>query len=425
MLLTVSFSLSAQKPTITVWGRATFVPETNQFLERKISEWAKLNDVNVNYTLIPESEFITKIHSAVQAGNQPDVVIHGYPVGEFAHKGLLLPLDDIIDKLGREDIYEVKIEQNRWHDGKIYGIPSFFEPYWLIVRKDVLDQHGLDIPFTLEELAAVSKAITKPDEGFYALGHTLGRDFDANVHMATIFHAYGGGILRERSIKGLDVFKEAPIYKALTYLKDLYDAGTIPPEGSISHSAGNNMAFIQNQIAMTFNPSTIYTTLREQYPEMAAVTVVAPFEVLIDGGVESCFVFNSTRYPELAKDLVYYFFKDKEDYRKYLFEVTDLYGLPIFKSQVKILSDQYKKGKWQCYTVDPVQFLEESKLYLCNPTTYPLNQATALKDSVHYSYFWADLAVDVVLGNMTIEAAVDKAYNRLVGFARDLGYPEK
>lgn len=414
-------SLGKQQPQLTVWARASFVADVNNYLTGKAKEWGRKNGVDVRVSLLPAKEFTTKIYAAIQAGRAPDVVVHGWPVGEFANKGYLLPLDDVVDKLGRDDFFKVKLNEDKV-GRHIYGIPSFFELYWLHTRKDILAQHGLDIPTDYTELAEVAKAVSNPAQDFYGLGFTLGRAYDAQIHFLGTLYAFGGGYLSCRGIEGLDMLKSRPTYNTLRYIKGLYNAGAIPPRGM--SDIGNNNAYIQERIAMTPNPPSILYALKKNRPELAAKTLLVPLPVMMDGGEESAYVLKTTKHPDLAKDLVYYYFKDKEDYRKNFIEAGDLYGLPIFKSQAKIIGEEYENGQWQHFAVNPYKVLQESTIYLAVPTAYPINQASALADKAFYSLVWSDLVTDVTLGEKPIIQVVDKTYERLVSMAEELGYPQ-
>ncbi|MDT7890276.1 MAG: extracellular solute-binding protein [Desulfurococcales archaeon] len=97
------------KPMLVIWGRATFVPPQLYWVEQKVRKWASEKGVDVEITWISVAEIGRKLLAAVEAGSPPYVVINGHPVAVFAEKGLLVPLDDIVDKLGRDDIYEIKL----------------------------------------------------------------------------------------------------------------------------------------------------------------------------------------------------------------------------------------------------------------------------------------------------------------------------
>ena len=407
LVLAVALTVFA-KANLEVWGRATFVPEQNTWMTDKVNSWAAANDVNVNFLLVPVEQFNSKMAAALQTGNLPDVVIHGWPVAQPAEEGLLLPLDDIVDKLGRDDFFPFKPNEDMIN-GKVYGIPTFYEPYLFHVRMDLLEEKGLKVPTNFDELADVSVALSDASKDFYGLGFTLGRSMDANIHFFDVLINYGGGYLASRDKDGI-VFDSLAAYKAYAWIKYLYDNEAIPTRGMID--IGNNNAYINENIAITSNPPSIYYALVRNKPELAEVTKMFSIGETTDGGEESCFVFNTTKYPELAKDLVYNLFKDKEDYRINFIESSELYGLPIFKSQAEVISQQWKEGKWPGYGQDPMEVILSIK-HVSNPTAFPLNEATSISDKSQMTFIWADAVTELLFDKRDITDIVDEVVTKL------------
>ncbi|MBC7190420.1 extracellular solute-binding protein, partial [Candidatus Aerophobetes bacterium] len=357
-----------------------------------------------------------KLIAAVEAGTPPDMCVQAWGVGEWVHKGLLLPLDDVVEKLGKEDFFEHKLTENQL-EGHIYGIPGFYELFVLHIRTDLLKAAGLDYPKNYEEFAEVGLKLTDPAKGIYGMGYSLGRNFDNDCHFLGALFTYGGGYLSEKSSKGIEIFKTDPTYKALEWIKNLYDKKAIPTFGMVE--IGNNNAYINGTIAMTLNPPSIMYALKHRYPELAEKTKMIPVGEVIDGGEESLFIFKSTKYPELAKDLAYYYFKDKEDYRKNFIEAGELYGLPIFKSQAKIIGDAWMRGEWSEWGVNPYEVAKSIK-YVSNPKAYPLGEASAVADRAMMSHLWSRLVDSIIFERVPIKDAVEEAYGELKRVALEI-----
>jgi len=377
----------------------------------KVQEWANENDVTARVSLLPVDQFNQKMIAAIETGTQPDVVINGWPVAIAAERGLLLPLDDIIQKLDPADFFPHKLAQNKVGD-HYYSLPMFAELYVAHIRKDVLAAKGLKIPANYDELPEVAKKVSDPKRDFYGLGMALGRCFDAETHFLATLYSFGGGWLSDLSPSGADVFKGPATAKALKWIKDLYEAKAIPPDATGWTDWNNNKDYIEGRVAITMNPPSIYYSLLQTNPELAGKTVLAPIGVTVDGGEESAFVFKSTKHPELAKDLLYYLFKDKEAYRKGIVEGSWTYGLPVFKSQAKAISEQWKSGKYRQWALDPYQVIEKSDRML-NPLAYPYNKACSVADEASTSLLWSDLLSRVIVDKVPIEKAIEETYERI------------
>jgi len=404
------------KASIDVWIKTMFTDAMNNWVRNKIENWAEENDVDVKISFAPQRQYNTKIIAAIESGNVPDVVINGWPVAKSAQKGLLLPLDDVIAKLDEDDIFSSKLAQQRIQ-GHYYGVSMFFEPYLAHIRKDVLEDYGLSIPKTYTELGRVARIVTDQPNDFYGLGHVLGQSLDGNVQFLALFYSFNGGYLSERSAEGVSVFKENPTYEALNWIKMLYEDGAIPPDATGWTNATNNQAYIQGRTAITLNPPSILYQLIKQESDLADKTVLVGVGVTADAGEESAFVFKRTKYPELAKDLVYNIFKDKEDYRKGLIESSQLNVLPIFKSQADIISHQWRKGQWPHWAVDPLEVIKKSRQ--CNPTAYPLGEASSVSDEAMMSYLWSSIVSWVVVDKMSVDEAVEKGYDELLNMVEE------
>ncbi|MDK2950771.1 MAG: multiple sugar transport system substrate-binding protein [Kosmotogales bacterium] len=394
------------KPKLEVWGRATFVPEQNTWMTNKVNDWAEANDVEVNFLLVPVEQFNSKMSAALQTGNLPDVVIHGWPVAQPAEEGLLLPLDDVVDKLGRDDFFPFKLNEDRV-DGKVYGIPTFYEPYLYHIRIDLFEEAGIEIPTNYAELAEAAVKLSDPSREFYGLGFSLGRSMDSNNHFIDVLINHNGGYLAENNEI---VFNSVATYESYAWIKYLYDNEAIPTRGMID--IGNNNAYINENIAMTSNPPSIYYSLKRSKPELAEVTKLYSIGETTDGGEESCFVFSTTEYPELSKDLIYTFFADKEDYRVNFIESSECYGLPIFISQAEIISEQWKNGQWEGFGQDPMEIILSIK-HVSNPTAFPLNEATSISDTAQMTFIWADSVTDLLFNNRNITDIVKDVVNKL------------
>jgi ABC-type glycerol-3-phosphate transport system substrate-binding protein len=80
LMLVVSLSLIAlAKPRLEVWGRSTFVTEQNTWMTSKVNDWAKANNVDVNFILIPVEQFNQKISAAFTDGR-----LHSQPRKVFS-----------------------------------------------------------------------------------------------------------------------------------------------------------------------------------------------------------------------------------------------------------------------------------------------------------------------------------------------------
>jgi len=413
-----SVSIFAQ--SLDVWISTTFVDSQNNWLHQKVNEWAKENNVEVNVSLFPKEIYTEKIMAAIEAGETPDVVLQGAAgIVLAAERGILVPLDDVIDSLGREDFYPqvlnyTKVTNPETGVSHNYGIPLFFEPRTVEVRYDILQNAGIDIPEkpTYDWLIETAKKVNDPPN-IYGWGLTLGKCYDAHDNILALVYKNGGGLISDRSPTGGNIFNSEPTWETIDLIKELYDEKVIPPDSIQWTDFGNNLAFMEGRIAFTINGLSVYYTMVEEGNPLAEVTKeIFLTDVTIDTGLKSAFAFKSELHTEeLAKDLIYYILSDKEGYRVNMVEKAQLYGLPIFKSQGEIISKQWEEGKWQMFAVDPMSFTDALRASWA--MSYPIAEPTSVAEQIMGSLLIPENVVDAILGEKTSQEVAQTITNEI------------
>lgn len=105
-------------------------------------------------------------------------------VGEFADKGVIRPLDEVMDvaRLDPADFHTAGWRAAHW-GGRPYGAPSQTTPELMFYRKDMFAAEGLEPPTTTQAVIAAAQHFHNPRRGHYgvawnaargtALGHTF------------------------------------------------------------------------------------------------------------------------------------------------------------------------------------------------------------------------------------------------------------
>ena len=114
-----------------------------------------------------------------------DIIAVDLPwIGEFAEKGVLMPLDQVMDlaRLDPADFHTAGWKAAHW-DGRAYGVPAQTTPELLFYRRDMFAEAGLEPPATTDALLQAARRLHEPRRGRYgiawnaargtALGHTV------------------------------------------------------------------------------------------------------------------------------------------------------------------------------------------------------------------------------------------------------------
>ncbi|MEV6348320.1 extracellular solute-binding protein [Actinoplanes sp. NPDC051851] len=127
---------------------------------------------------------------------------------------------------------------------RLYAVPNPTDtpfPYALYTRKDLLDQRGLSIPKSLDELLAMAKQITEPTRNVWAFS-----DVFQMIQMYFRVPASKGG-WRLRADRTPEFKYETPEYRqAVEVMAKIYSDGLVHPDLVASKGADQNKLFAQN-----------------------------------------------------------------------------------------------------------------------------------------------------------------------------------
>jgi len=130
----------------------------------------KLN-IDLKITALPSSEGDqdVKIQAAAAANNLPDLfMVRREVLARLVPQGLVAPVDDLYAKMPvrTANHYDEVSRRNAMFNGKSYGLSdpgAIIKNEGLLIRKDWLDNLGLAVPTTIEELFTVMRAFTFND----------------------------------------------------------------------------------------------------------------------------------------------------------------------------------------------------------------------------------------------------------------------
>ncbi|MEE4348147.1 MAG: extracellular solute-binding protein [Paracoccaceae bacterium] len=125
------------------------------------------------------------LRNAERTKSRYDLIAVDLPwVGEFASKGVIRPLDEVVDvsRLDPADFHTAGWRAAHW-GGRPYGVPSQTTPELMFYRKDVFAAEGMQPPSTTDAVIAAARHFHNPRRGRYgvawnaargtALGHTF------------------------------------------------------------------------------------------------------------------------------------------------------------------------------------------------------------------------------------------------------------
>lgn len=164
------------KVTLTLWTHTH--PPMIKLYKELIKEYeAKNPNVTIKYTQIPNTEFNTKMLTAMSNGSGPDIINMDDVAlrGEYIPKQLLAPVDPAaFGKASAKDIEAEYVpgtlDGAKGGDGQLYGVPTEFNATAFAINKAHFEDAGLDPanpPKTWDDVATMGKQlVAKGHEGF-------------------------------------------------------------------------------------------------------------------------------------------------------------------------------------------------------------------------------------------------------------------
>ncbi len=208
--------------------------------------------LDILYNVDPSQE-ATKLSTAIMSGDYPDIIrTDAAEYKNYVESGVIADVTDVYEQYASEELKEymnfdggMSMEALQV-DGRIYGLPQISDPYsgcnLMFIRQDWLDNLGLEVPETMDELKEVALAFTYDDpdgngqndtyglalDGVNILGNSVG-DTDP------IFNAFGcylgdDGMTYVEGENGEVTWGGANtegMKAALSFLQELYADGAI------------------------------------------------------------------------------------------------------------------------------------------------------------------------------------------------------
>ncbi|MFN3722575.1 MAG: ABC transporter substrate-binding protein [Paracoccaceae bacterium] len=144
------------------------------------------------------------LRNATRDRSRYDIIAVDLPwVGEFVEKGVLTPLDQIMDlsRLDPADFHTAGWKGGHW-GGRAYGVPAQTTPELLFYRRDMFAEAGLEPPATTDALLHAARTLHDPRRGCYGIAWNAARGTALGHTVLMTLADFGQPILNLPSIAG-------------------------------------------------------------------------------------------------------------------------------------------------------------------------------------------------------------------------------
>lgn len=203
-----------------------------------IRQWM-IDELGVDMELTQVSEnFNQQLALLVTTGDIPDLTLMSYDTYlEYAAQGAFSDITNDVANYENLNKYVGDLWEHIAVDGKIYGVPSVLNvptSHVTNIRKDWLDNVGLDQPTTIEELTEVMRAFTFNDPDKNGKNDTYGFSCYGYEFLGQFLGAFGATSAQHYFLNDDNTITTNAISQnyreGLAYLRDIYAEGLIDPE---------------------------------------------------------------------------------------------------------------------------------------------------------------------------------------------------
>jgi len=434
VLFTGMGNLSASDKVVTIWHTEPNY-RTRSAMQEIISDYEELNPgIRIEQEAIGWGSLLQKLQAALAAGAPPDAA-HGYTglVLSLAEVGLLRPLDDVVQSIGEDNIFEIVRRVSINDDGHYYGLAHCIGADAIVYRKDLYRQSGLDdevAPKTWDEWLIQLQKLTVDIDGDgkidqYGLGLAgEGQFINEEVLMWT---GSNGGRMYDPD--GRPTFTEQPMIEMLEFYKKVSDCCLWP--GWMNHSYPETFTMLaQGKVASIMGWGRGAIEFEKYAPEVVANGDIGVFDskpigpsgtefmTQLDG--EQWMVFDHAQYPDEAIDFLKFFY-EHDNYRRYAQSVP-IHLLPIDKTlyeDVAYLQQTPEFETWRFWVDVQQKFISEGN-------SRSVIEWDDLKlpylGEVAGSGILVDMVSDVITERRTPREAAERAQKLAEKLIEDMGY---
>jgi multiple sugar transport system substrate-binding protein len=288
-------------------------PESVAAFQEIIAEYeADHPDVRIDLILTAHGSEFERLVAANAVGADLGVIgMHPDRLVEYVEANWLLPIDDVVEAIGREQFKPGSVLSTGGHDYSLGYAMGTHSTWW--VRTDLLEAAGLEPPTTLEELMVAAEALTQDTDGdgqidIYGVGLPAGSDGATQARFINFvlqncgeyFDKEGNLVFNHPNV--LEAFKN---YLALLEYSPPDITGWSWYDGITAYTAG--------KIAMHPYGGRLGVNLYNDKPELRAVSKViwGPTGDKVKAGrgaYDYWAVSANARWPEETKDFLTFFF---------------------------------------------------------------------------------------------------------------------
>ncbi len=268
ILVIGSLPLAAQDEpiTMTMWVRS--IPFQTQAL---VDEWNANNESQVELTVIPSAEFVTKMGAAIAAGDPPDIAsIDLIYTPAFAAAGQLVDITEFVRELPYADDLTPAHMELGMYEGRNYAVPTGVDGSFIVYNIDLFEQAGLDPdnpPSTWDEMLEAARAINALGDDIYGYWFSMNCAGCNAFTFLPFIWASGGDVLSD-DYSEATISSDPIVREALEFYNTIWEEGLVPEGASIDNGANFVSAFAAGNIGMSGTGNFAIAGYTADFPDL-------------------------------------------------------------------------------------------------------------------------------------------------------------
>lgn len=264
-------SNSGERQKVVIWTNLTAEAQMN-ILQKQFSEIGEELGVDVEVDAIALSDLYTKMATGKETGDIPDLMQTAEAsIAYLQQQDLLLPVDDIIDELGKDDFMQSALDMCT-KDGHVWGIPDWVLHTSVWYNKAMFAEQGIEVPTSWDEFREAAKKLTVDTDNdgqidVYGFPVPMSPTLVATQTFYPFLCSEGMTILDPKTGEYLfDKNIDAEI-EIMDYIIDLYKEASPPDALSWAWSDYRN-GLVEGNVAMTLDMGAVVKIAMENNPDM-------------------------------------------------------------------------------------------------------------------------------------------------------------
>lgn len=250
VLVLVSLPAAAQDDQInmTMWVRSI-----NFQTQELVDQWNANNDSQIELTVIPSGEFVTKMGAAIAAGEPPDIAsIDLIYTPAFASAGQLVDITEFVRELPYADDLTPAHMNLGLYEGRNYAVPTAVDGSFMAFNVDLFEQAGLDPenpPSNWDEFLEAARAVNDLGDDIYGYWFSMGCAGCNAFTFLPFIWASGGDVL-SADYSEATIADDPIVREALELYNTIWEEGLVPEGASIDSGSNFVSAFTGGNIGM-------------------------------------------------------------------------------------------------------------------------------------------------------------------------------